>query len=1386
MKNRILSILISIVMVISLIPPSSFAEKLNANNDTGITLIEENNNKQENEGIKKPNDDTKKENISTSTGNIDKKEENEINSKENSEMTKENEGITKNNDVSNQVNIQTQTNLQINNQNFTTEVNSSYDDFNHLEKEKWLKYLEEKGIQKNKNTSIRDNHLYNEGAQKVFFNGEYNVISVTTSPMVMFRRIPEKKINVKKRYTVLVLDISSSMEGKAIESVKIATKKFCDAVLKDKAQNYVAIVPYNTNVPEELVVTFTNDKTTLLNGIEKLSAGRVTNMNEGLEYAGKLLFDIKDEEGTIKNIILLSDGLPNEGKELINGKYNYDDDCGYQYANACYETTLKFKNIGYKIYSLGFFHNSFNDGLHDPNPMPYEEDFTFARKFMNDLQNAGYYDVTEPDKIEFVFGEIADAITEKVGKFKYPGTVDGRDHESTYVYKDSYFRDSSYIYNQNLATMSLCLELSSWASSSESEYGNKSVNARNLFSEIGFSGFRQNNMYYSKPTMDSIGVVAANKKITVNGEEYTLIALAVRGGGYESEWASNFTIGKEGYHQGFKEARDNVIGFLQWYIADRNITGDIKLWITGYSRAGATANLVAGAINEGEVNLQPCELKRENMYTYTYEAPMGTVVESTNNKIHYNIHNIVNLDDAVPYVAPSYWNFRRYGYDRMLPHKSFSDPKYHSKFKKMKQRLDEYSNFSSSQYKIDKFRMKKIDISFENGIRITDDPDIPQNRYLYDYINLFASLIDTRYNYVRNYQEGIRHFMWLVFHSDSQKSEKFLKIFSEKMKKENWLYRYFLANIGTSPSKNEQLTYEYVEKLMIESLNEAGITDYNRNIVHEYCYSICDLLVAFAANHPILTYTFFENNESISQAHYPEICLAWMQSMDDNYEPGATPLFTYGKNRLIRINCPVDVYVYENGELVGKIIDNKVQKIHEYAPYFGINQDGEKVAYLTAECDCSVKIVATGDGTVNYSIQEESAYKGTAKIINYFDIPIKKGMVLTANLPEYSKDELEDADCNPSSRNYNLKNETENIDIQPTNELLGQDAKNSTCYIDVKVDEEQRYGLAWGSGSRVLGGYAMLTAYPSEGHHLEGWYEDGKKVSTELEYRVRADKDRTFIAKFAEDKNDKDNNNNKQSNKDKDKNTNSNISNGNKSNKDKAINTDKKSSDKNQNTDKYQNYFKDNKDRYKNPIKIGSSNMESNKTHGKKLPFTDIYNNPAKDGIEYLWSNGILSGYSDNTFKPNNPITRAEVVKVILKAKDLKPSKYKNIFTDVRSTDWFADYLQTAKDNKLIQGYPDRSFHPDEYITMSQWAVILNALNKDEEIDKAEVEQILSHFEDKDSIPNWSKTSIARLMKSGILSGEKQVITADKPMSRAEVADTLYKILYKQQLRKQE
>ena len=61
-----------------------------------------------------------------------------------------------------------------------------------------------------------------------------------------------------------------------------------------------------------------------------------------------------------------------------------------------------------------------------------------------------------------------------------------------------------------------------------------------------------------------LGVIIGNKPVKVKDEEYTLIAVAVRGGGYEQEWASNFTIGTSGQHQGFNTAKNNVLSYLKF------------------------------------------------------------------------------------------------------------------------------------------------------------------------------------------------------------------------------------------------------------------------------------------------------------------------------------------------------------------------------------------------------------------------------------------------------------------------------------------------------------------------------------------------------------------------------------------------------------------------------------------------------------------------------------------------------------------------------------------------------------------------------------------------------------------------------------------------------
>lgn len=470
------------------------------------------------------------------------------------------------------------------------------------------------------------------------------------------------------RYTALVIDTSGSMSGIPMARAKEATKKFVEQVLGAKGENYVAIIDFSTNA---IVKNgFTNDLSALKSTVDSLYANGGTNTNGGLESAERLLGEIT-VPNAIKNLVILSDGLPEAGAISADGYYTPDDHSRvYRYANVAYDTATRLKKE-YFVYSLGFFHSMYGKNLE------------FGRRFMSDLQNAGYYDVVNVDDIDFVFDELANEITKQSGKFYYAGG-NGQDYSNTYYYDDNYFKESSFKYNEHLATMSLCLELSAYNSSVENFYANKSINAQALLAEIGFSGIETNHWFRVKPTKDSIGAIAANKKITLDNDEYTLIALAVRGGGYESEWASNFTIGENGKHQGFDKAKEQVLDFLGEYIDEHGISGDIKLWITGYSRGAATANMVAGALDSNVKFNEACNLDRKDLFAYTFETPAGVLDWHVHKMSVSNIYNIINPNDPVTMVAPKKWGFRRYGKDIYLPSNTTSTEKTYQKDKDKK------------------------------------------------------------------------------------------------------------------------------------------------------------------------------------------------------------------------------------------------------------------------------------------------------------------------------------------------------------------------------------------------------------------------------------------------------------------------------------------------------------------------------------------------------------------------------------------------------------------------------------------------------------------------------------------------------------------------------
>src|SRR3989339_626459 len=106
--------------------------------------------------------------------------------------------------------------------------------------------------------------------------------------------------------------------------------------------------------------------------------------------------------------------------------------------------------------------------------------------------------------------------------------------------------------------------------------------------------------------------------------------------------------------------------------------------------------------------------------------------------------------------------------------------------------------------------------------------------------------------------------------------------------------------------------------------------------------------------------------------------------------------------------------------------------------------------------------------------------------------------------------------------------------------------------------------------------------------------------------------------------------------------------------------------------------------------------------------FSDVNSgNQFYEAILYAQEEGIIDGYDDNTFRPDNNINRAEFVKIIMGSVfDVEEISGENCFSDV-SNEWFAKYVCTAKTNSIIQGYPDGLFHPEYDISFTEAAKII-------------------------------------------------------------------------------
>lgn len=159
--------------------------------------------------------------------------------------------------------------------------------------------------------------------------------------------------------------------------------------------------------------------------------------------------------------------------------------------------------------------------------------------------------------------------------------------------------------------------------------------------------------------------------------------------------------------------------------------------------------------------------------------------------------------------------------------------------------------------------------------------------------------------------------------------------------------------------------------------------------------------------------------------------------------------------------------------------------------------------------------------------------------------------------------------------------------------------------------------------------------------------------------------------------------------------------------------------------------------------------------------------------IESLAAEGLVQGSGDGNFYPENNVTRAEFVQMIVNMTgDAKPET-PTAFSDVAADDWYYEAVSIGSGAGYITGYPEGDFRPDDLISRQDMAVIIDRVVTAKGIEFAVGETI--SFSDEAEIADYAKDAVTRAQQYGIINGyEDGTFKPDNNAVRSEAAKIIY------------
>jgi len=175
------------------------------------------------------------------------------------------------------------------------------------------------------------------------------------------------------------------------------------------------------------------------------------------------------------------------------------------------------------------------------------------------------------------------------------------------------------------------------------------------------------------------------------------------------------------------------------------------------------------------------------------------------------------------------------------------------------------------------------------------------------------------------------------------------------------------------------------------------------------------------------------------------------------------------------------------------------------------------------------------------------------------------------------------------------------------------------------------------------------------------------------------------------------------------------------------------------------------------------------------LPFIDVFETDWYfAAVEFVFKEGLYQGTSNNTFSPRIPMTRGMFVTVLHRVDKLPATGPGGMFSDVKDpASYYYDAVTWANTNGIVTGYPDGTFRPDDSITREQMAVTMYRYAAYKGRDMSAPGAVFDAFPDRNEVSDYAVDPLRWAASWRVINGSDGKILPLNTATRAEVAQII-------------